>query len=176
MQIVATPSNVRHIHIFGSQLYISSSSGTSTGVLSVGSGTPTTTGQTATLLATVTNSDSFAVLDVDPNVPGMDTIYIAVDTGGTAGVVNMQKWTFDGSVWTQATFAPTVTGTTVPRTIGLAAWRDGGATHLVVSTVESPARILSIVDDGSTTAPAASVLATAASNTVFRGVARSPTP
>jgi hypothetical protein len=177
--ISSTQNNLRHTHVFGSQLYVSSGAGTTTrGVMSVGTGTPTTTGQTANPLVILPGSlaaNSFAVLDLDPVVTGVDTIYVAYDSGGVAGVVNVQKWTFNGTLWTQAAFAPTVTGTAVPLAIGLTSWVDGTSVHLIVTTNESPARILHIVDDGATTAPAASVLATAATNTAFRGAARSPT-
>jgi hypothetical protein len=176
-RVFSSVNNLRGTHVFDSQLYASSASTNApgTGVLAIGTGLPTTTGQTATRLATTAAPDSFALLDLDTNVAGLDTMYVTVDTGGAAGTVNMQKWTFNGSVWTQATFAPTVTGTTAPNTIGLATWVDGSTAHIVVTTNESPSRILMIIDNGSTTAPAASVLATAAANTAFRGVARSPT-
>lgn len=178
-QISSTVTNLRHAHVFGSQLYVSSGSSTR-GVLAVGSGTPTTTGQAATQVAgfaSTLSPESFAVLDVDPDVNGLDTIYVTVDTGGTAGTVNLQKWVNNGSAWSQVTgFAPTVTGTTVPRTLGLATWvHEDDGVYLVVTTSESPARLLLILDDGTTDTPVATVIATAAANTAFRGVARSPT-
>jgi hypothetical protein len=178
--VSTTQSNLRHTHVFGSQLYSSSGSGTATrGVMAVGSGLPTTSGQTSTPVVTIASglaANSFAVLDLNQTVVGMDTVYIAFDSGGTVGTVNLQKWTFDGTAWTQATFTPSVTGTVVPLTIGLTTWLDGSAVHIIVSTNESPSRLLEIVDDGLTTTPAATVLATAATNTAFRGVATSPTP
>ncbi|HEY5945700.1 MAG TPA: hypothetical protein VIV40_09425, partial [Kofleriaceae bacterium] len=180
-QVFSTINNLRHAHVFASQLYVTSASGTGThGLFAVGSGLPTTTGQTTTSivpLSDTSNPDSFAVLDVDANVAGLDTIYIALDSGGTAGKVNIQKWTFNGSAWSQATtFAPTVTGTSVPNTLGLATWIDSSnAVHIIVTTSEPTSRILMIVDDGVTAAPAATVLASATTNTAFRGVARSPT-
>jgi hypothetical protein len=174
-----TVTNLRHAHIFASQLYVSSGSGATTrGVLAIGTGTPSTAGQLAIQVAPFASTlspDSFAVLDLDPDVDGVDTIYVAADTGGTAGTVNVQKWMFDGAAWIQAAaFAPTVTGTTVPNTLGLATWVDDATVHIVVTTTDN--RLLKIVDDGATDTPAATVLATAATNTAFRGVARSPAP
>lgn len=180
-RVSGTQNNLRHAHVFGSQLYVSSGAGTTTrGVLAVGNGTPTTTGQTATQVAAFASTlspESFAVLDVDPNVNGLDTIYVAVDQGALAGTVNLQKWVNNGSAWSQVTaFAPTVTGTTLPNALGLATWvHEDDGVYLVVTTSESPSRLLLILDDGSTDTPAATVLATATANTAFRGVARSPT-
>jgi hypothetical protein len=180
-RISGTVNNLRHAHIFGSQLYVGSASGTGThGVLAVGSGTPTTTGQVAAQVAPFPNTlspNSFAVLDLNPVVNGVDTIYLAFDQAGVAGTANVQKWTYDGNAWTQATFAPTLTGTAVPNGLGLATWLEGSAVHIIMTTNEgSTSRLIEIVDNGTATTPAATVLATAPTNTAFRGVARSPTP
>jgi hypothetical protein len=149
-------------------------------VLAVGSGTPTTTGQVAAQVAPFPNTlspNSFAVLDLNPVVNGVDTIYLAFDQAGVAGTANVQKWTYDGNAWTQATFAPTLTGTAVPNGLGLATWLEGSAVHIIMTTNEgSTSRLIEIVDNGTATTPAATVLATAPTNTAFRGVARSPTP
>jgi hypothetical protein len=185
--VSTTVNNLRHAHVFGGQVYVGSASGgtgsVTHGVLAVGTGTPTTSGQTATQVAPFPDTlspNSFAVLDLNPVVNGPDTIYLAFDQAGVVGTANIQKWTYDGNAWTQATFAPTVTGTLVPNGLGLATWLEGSAVHIIMSTSDgSPAmssRLIEIVDDGSTTTPAGSVLATAPTNTAFRGVARSPTP
>jgi hypothetical protein len=179
-QVFSAVNNLRQVHVFASQLYASSASGTTTrGVLAIGSGLPTTAGQTSTQIAgdpAAASPNSFAVLDLDTNVAGVDTIYLALDVGGMAGKVNIQKWTNSGTAWSQVTaFAPTVTGTAIPNALGLATWLEGTAVRVIVTTSESPARILSILDDGVNTTPAATVLATAVTNTAFRGVARSPT-
>ena len=49
-QILASPANVRRVSVINGQLYISSASGSFVGVSSVGTGTPTTSGQTATTI------------------------------------------------------------------------------------------------------------------------------
>ena len=49
MQVLAAPGNARHAHIFGGQLYVSASSG-AIRLGTVGTGTPTTGGQTITNL------------------------------------------------------------------------------------------------------------------------------
>jgi hypothetical protein len=177
---ISGPNNLRHTHIFGGQLYISSAAGTGThGVLAVGTGLPTTAGETAVQVASFPNTlsaNSFAVLDLNPIVLGPDTIYIAFDQGGVAGTANIQKWTFDGTTWTQASFAPTLTSTSAPNAIGLTTWVEGSNVTIVLSTSESPSRLVKIVDDGATAAPVETVLDTAAANTAYRGVARAPIP
>lgn len=80
-----TPDNVRDVSIFNGQLYDCSGSSASIGkgVLSVGSGTPITGSQTATFLNTDGISvSSFALLDLDASIPGVDTLY-AANTGVT---------------------------------------------------------------------------------------------
>lgn len=180
VRVSGTQNNLRHAHVFGGQLYVSSAAGNMTrGVLAVGSGLPTTTGQTAVRVApfpSTLSANSFAVLDLNPDVAGPDTIYLAFDQAGVAGTANIQKWTFDGTTWAQATFAPTLTGTVIPMATGLTTWLEGSAVHIVMATSETPSRLVKIVDDGTTTTPAASVLDTATANTAFRGIARSPTP
>ena len=143
-QIFSTITNMRQVHVYGSQLYAStgSTAATGTGVYAIGTGTPTTTGQTGTRLATTVGPNSFAVLDLDPNVAGVDTIYVANDTGGVAATVNLQKWTFNGTVWAPATFVPTAGTTGAVNLLGLTTWLEGTAVHIVVTTTESPARIL----------------------------------
>lgn len=75
-----TPDNVRDAQIFDGQLYDCSGSSASIGkgVLIVGSGTPTAGSQPATLITPGSqNSSSFFMLDMNPAVPGVDTLYSA---------------------------------------------------------------------------------------------------
>jgi hypothetical protein len=182
VQVSAAPTNLRHIHIFGGQLYVSSASGSTFGVLSVGTGTPTTTGQTAALLpgfptATGPQPYSFAVLDLSSTVAGVDTIYVAQDAGPGAGLLNVQKWVLSGANWTlQTTFAPTLTGATTAGVRGLAAQIVGTDVRVVAVTNETPSRLVTFLDNGVSNAPTVTVLSTAATNTAYRGVAFSPIP
>jgi hypothetical protein len=169
-------SNLHQGGIFDGQLYDSTSSAIET----VGAGVPTASPQTTAVIAQLNSSSAppraFALFDTDAT-PGVDTMYIAVDaSSGTAGVVNVQKWTFDGTAWTKdAAFQPQLAGVSGGGSgaRGLAAWQDGGHVHIVATlSVTSANRIISFVDDSET--PTVNVLATAAANTVFRGVAPSP--
>jgi len=165
--------NERVVQIFGGQVYVSSSSGAFHGVSTVGTGLPTTTGQTVTLLPGMPvdagSAYGFSMLDLDASVSGLDTLYIADDTGTTGGV---QKWVFNGTTWTKvATFNDkTTTGFR-----GLTAYFDGANVVLLGTTGDStnPNTVVKYVDDGINT-PTGTVLATAPTNCAFRGFALSP--
>jgi hypothetical protein len=169
----STLLNERVVQIFGGQVYVSSSSGAFHGVSTVGTGMPTTTGQTVTLLpGMLVDAGSpygFSMLDLDGSVSGLDTLYIADDTGATAGV---QKWVFNGTTWTRiATF--TDKSTTGFR--GLTAYFDGTNVILLATTGDS-ASVVKYTDDGVNLTPTGTIIATAPTNTVFRGIALSPAP
>jgi hypothetical protein len=165
-------SNLHQAGIFGGQLYDTSTSA----VESVGTGTPTTAGQTTMPIAATSNARSFALLDTDTTA-GVDTLFIAVDASSTVtGVLDIQKWTLVGGTWTRDTaFAPALAGVTgnASGVRGLTAWLDNGTPQILATLAVSPGnRIVSITVDSET--PTANVLATAGTNTVFRGVALSP--
>lgn len=165
-------SNLHQTGIFAGQLYETSTSA----LESVGSGLPTTGPQTPAAIVTVSGVRGFALLDTDAT-PGVDTLFIGVDASSTVtGVLNIQKWTLVGGTWTKDTaFAPALAGVTggASGVRGLTAWLDNGTPQIVASlSVGSANRIVGITVDSET--PTATVLATAGTNTVFRGVALSP--
>jgi hypothetical protein len=143
-------------------------------VFTVGSGLPTTSGQLATSLpgmptATGPSPYAFVLFDRDPTVPGVDTLYVADDRSPPNGGV--QKWTFDGSTWSLAsTFnAGLSTGAR-----GLTGFVTGSNVTLVATTGEATQnKLVVVVDDGSAS-PLATTIATAASATMFHGVALEP--
>jgi hypothetical protein len=163
--------NERVVQIFGGQVYVSSGSGAFHGVSTVGTGLPTTNGQTVSLLPGMPvdagSAYGFSMLDLDGSVNGLDTLYIADDTGTTAGV---QKWVFDGNTWTKlATF----TDKAVQGFRGLTAYFDGTNVILLATTGDAQS-IVKYTDDGVNTSPTGTVLATAPTNTAYRGIALSP--
>lgn len=172
--IESSPSNTRVVQIFGGQLYISSGSSPNIGVLAVGTGLPTTTGQSAVLLSGFAGDAGgspygFSMLDLDGSVTGLDTLYVADDTTTTGGI---QKWVFNGTVWTQiATFND---GTTKGfRSVTAFA---SGSNVIVLGTTgdATPNKVIEYVDDGVNTTPTGTVLASAPTNTIFRGIALPP--
>lgn len=162
----AAPTNTRVVDIFtGPQLYMGSASGTYLGIGTVGSGLPTTSGQTPTLLTGFPTTGTHSSYDFwfkDAN-----TLYVA-DDGTAANGGGIQKWTLTAGVWSlQYTLLNTGAATTGVRgltgTIGA-----GGNAVLFATTSATTNTLITVTDTGA--AAAATVLATAPTNTAFRGV------
>ncbi|MCS6852422.1 MAG: cadherin-like domain-containing protein, partial [Gemmataceae bacterium] len=169
-QLNGTLTNIRQANIFDGQLYISTGSG-STRVATVGTGTPITSGQTITNLPgfpTAGSPYAFFFADLSGSEPGVDTLYVADDT--TPGQV--QKWTKSSGTW-----GPSGT-ITLAAVRGLTGTVSGTTVTLYVTAGPDSARTLSRIIDssgyGGTLSGSATTLATAATNTVFRGVAFVP--
>lgn len=176
-------ANTRAIGIFGrgtaAQLYASSSAGSNLGMNTIGSGLPTMNGATVTRLPGFTDANSpasvgFVIFDRDNNGTP-DQIYVA-DTRTTGGGVqrfrlNNTTWTLDGTISTGASSGGRY----------LDGFVSGSTVTLLVTTAEltdaTPTRILRLTDTGgATSAVTSQLLATAANNTTYRGIAQAPTP
>jgi hypothetical protein len=168
--LLASPTNVRWVDIFGTQLYGTSGSGAFVNVFTIGTNLPITAGQTATSLPgmPITAGPSpYGYAFVGANV-----LYVADDRAPPNGGV--QKWTLSAGTWTlKTTFT---TGTTGAR--GVAAFVTGSTTTVVATTAGSSSTAIDTlvvyVDDGVNLTPTAKLLATAGTSTTFRGVAPSP--
>ncbi len=163
VQLTAIPSSSRIVDIANGQLHASSWFTPYVGVDAVGTGLPTTAGQTTTLLSGLPGSDASA-LPWDFWFADAATLYVADSrTNGAGGI---QKWTRSGSTWTlQYTLAP------APN-VGcrsVSGVRDLGGTTLYATTTQITAnQLVSAVDTGA--GATFTTLATAAANTGFRGV------
>lgn len=166
--VSSTLTNTRQLEIFDQQLYVSTGSGTSVRIGSVGSGLPTSAGQTITKLPGLpSNSGSpyaFFMADLDANVAGLDTLYFADDSAG------LKKYSLVNGNWA-ARGSLAASGLT-----GLAA--QVNAQGQVLLFASSASKIYSFTDlSGSgSLSGSLTVLASAASNTAFRGLAFAPTP
>ncbi|MGE5182211.1 MAG: hypothetical protein ACM31C_09120 [Acidobacteriota bacterium] len=176
-QVESTPTTNRCVHIYGGQLY--GTSGAPQGypnVFAIGSGEPVSSGQTVTPLpgmptgTTATNMPlDYVMLDLDPSVAGLDTLYVA-DNRTAANGGGIQKWTFDGTSWTLAT---TFDGLT-PGMYALTGFASGaGAVIIAIANTASANVVVMYVDDGVST-PTPTTIATAPANKAYRGVALSP--
>lgn len=175
--------NVRSLGIFGSgngvQLYASSSSTPNHGLNAIGTGTPTAANATVTRLTgfTMTNSPAsvgFVAFDRDGN-GSVDQMYVADDTAGAGGGV--QRWKLSGATWTMdGTVSPGV-GSGVRYVTGFV---TGTTVTLLATTAESAAqnpRIVQFTDNGGAiNTITTKLLATAAGNTTYRGIALAPNP
>jgi len=173
IQLGAPPTNTRMIGIFNDQLYISSASTVFQGVSTVGTGIPTTTGQTITLLQgfpTATGPSSYAFFFSDAN-----TLYVA-DDRTIANGGGIQKWTFDtnSSTWL---LEYTLNTDLTNGCRGLTGRVTRAGVTLFASSADAVSgsagnKLVSVTDTGA--ASAFATLAVAPANTAYRGVALSP--
>ena len=170
-QINTAPTNTRVANIAGGQLYISSASGTFLGVATVGSGLPTTSGQTVTQLNGFPTTGSHSSYDYW--FKDADTLYVADDSSAANGG-GIQKWTNSGGTWSlQYTLLNSGTATVGVR--GLTGTLDGGGNAVLYATTsETATRLITVTDTGA--ASALTALATAPASTAFRGVEFIPIP
>ncbi|WP_170113308.1 Calx-beta domain-containing protein [Ahniella affigens] len=170
-QVSTTVTNTRNLGIFANQLYTTAQSG-AIRLAFIGSGLPTTTGQIMTNLPglpTASNSPyGFVVLDRTPSVAGIDTLYFADDAAG------LQKYsTGDGINWIAR-------GSVAGNLRGLTARVDsitGSVVLFGTSTATSANTLITLTDTAAFDAnivATPTVIATAGTNTVFRGVAYVP--
>jgi hypothetical protein len=159
--------NYRWVDIFGGQLYCSSGSATSPaiiGVNSIGSGLPTTSGQTATNLSGVDSTSSgtpYAYYLLSERGNGIDTAYVADNT------VGIEKYSLIGGVWTSEG-SISLAGVT-----GLTGTVTGGTVTLYAT---DPTTLVEVTDPvGTGTLSGTPVtLSTAPTNEAYRGVAFAP--
>jgi hypothetical protein len=140
IQLSTTTTNLRQIEIVRDsslppeQLYTTSASG-STRVATVGTGVPTTSGQTIANLpginTTNTSTSPYGVFfaDLSSTVAGVDTLYVA-DDSASGGI---QKYTLTGSAWV---LTGTVSATSVR---GLTGYVDSDGVRLFGTTGGSTA-------------------------------------
>ena len=171
------PANIRAVNIFDGNLYISAASSPNIGISQVGTGLPTTAGQAATVLpgfpGTAAGSSPYAfyLADLSPAVPGPDVVYVADDrTNGSGGI---QKWSLVAGSWV---LNGTIGGSNTAALRGLNGRTTGAAVALVAS---GNGGLFFVADNAGynaapSTATLPSAVATAATNTAFRGVAFAP--
>lgn len=173
------PTNLRNVEIYGSQLYVSSASGTFLGISSIGAGLATTSGQTATLQINMgAGASPYGFVMFDTNSDSvLDLAYVADDRTSAGG--GIQKWVLSGGTWSNS-WALLVNGTgTLSATAGTGfaglrgltgTWDAVNGAQLFATTTEtSNNRLISISDLGITPTTATN-LASAGTNYAFRGV------
>lgn len=167
------PTNLRNVGIANGQLYASSASGTGTqGILSIGSGTPVTTGQTAALLpnfsANLVGPPAVTGSMYDFYFASATTAYVADDSAGVLG--GLQKWTFDGTNWNRGTVftAGLAAGARIRQIAGTT---DGSGNTVIYATTEASGvfTIVSFTDTGAGSTFSAPI-ATAGTLNAFRGI------
>jgi predicted extracellular nuclease len=180
--VSTTVTNLRQVSVSGGQLYVSTGSGTAVRVGTVGSGTPTTAGQVMTNLPGIPTPASpnpgsspyaFFFADLSTSVAGPDTLYVAYDDGSALSKYSLigNTWVSNGSVGASADQYRGLTGVVSGGTVTLYGVRKGG------TGATGGGELVSLVDtsgyNGALTGTP-TLLATAATNTAFRGVALTP--
>lgn len=166
-QLSSTGTNLRQAQIAGGQLYVSSGAGTLR-VATVGSGLPKTGGQTIANLPSFPTTGSpyaFQLVDLSPAVPGVDTLYIADDQQG------LLKYSLVSGSW----LSSGKVGVDTDDYRGIAVSVVG--TQVTIYATRSTNQLVSLVDSSGyngTLTGAPTLIATAAANTFFRGVALAP--
>lgn len=166
IQVSSTVTNMRVVNIFGSQLYASAASGTNIGIIQIGSGVPTNTGNTGTLVInTGTGASPYGFFFNSTRT----VCYIADDRASALG--GIQKWTASSpsGPWTLAYTLSVSAGNNIgARGVTV----DFSGTNPIIYATTTDNRLVKITDAGS--GSAFTLLATAATNTAFRGVAFAP--
>ena len=180
-QLSTTVANIRQTNIFGSQLYVSDSSGSAVRLGAVGTGLPTTSGQTIVNLpgvpASGTSPYGFFFADLDDSVPGVDVLYIADDGIGVLKYAltstSPVTWTAEGTVGTASDAYRGITGMVAGGSVTLFATRKGGSAAAgggeIVTLVDASGRLGALA--GTPTS-----LLSASANVAFRGIALAPLP
>lgn len=148
--------------IFGNQLYasIDPNTGSPQGVFTIGSGLPTTTGQSATLLAGSSVNTDIDIWDVF--FADSSTIYFA-DSRVTGSGGGIQKWTLNSGVWSKQY---TLNSGLTNGLFGLTGVVNGGVTTLYATTADN--KLVSVTDGGA--ASIFSTLLTGTTGNTFRGI------
>ena len=176
--VSTTFTNLRDVAIYDGQLYVSSQASTLR-LGMVGTGTPTTGGQTTTSLpgfptAAPTASNAFFFADLTASVAGVDTLYVADDRSVASGG-GLQKWSLVGGSWV---LNGTASGTLTNGLRGLTASVNGGSVSLFATDASTASKLVSLIDSGGYnmgfSASTFTTLATAGANTAFRSVAFAP--
>lgn len=169
-------ANIRMLGIADGQLYVSRAQNNATGINKIGTGLPTTATQTLTMLpgfpGATANGDPYAwaAFDLNPNVAGIDTIYVA--DNGTTPDRGIQRWRLNNGTWTNTgAFSMTTTA------IGVIGFVDGSNVRLIALVRTPVTAIIAITDDGikDPTTVTPTTLQTTATNITFRGLAFPPT-
>ena len=163
------------MNIFDGQLYATSSKGSALGLNAIGSGLPTTSGQTYTNLVPSTTADvldAFYMCDLN-NTGSPDTLYLCDESAGI-----LKYSLFDGTWWPEGsdgnsldTYRGLVGEVNANDDVTLFAIKDGG------SGASGGGELVSITDSsgfGNIMNGSFTDMATAGSNTAFRGVSFVP--
>ena len=184
-QPAPVPFNSRVVNIFNGQLYGSSGVGVGSGtnavsfrgVFNVGTGLPTAANQFGSLIVGSGTANA-GLLDsaYDFYFADASTLYVGDDDTLAPATGGITKWLLSGTTWTKTWLALPAGATGVRALAGVTDVGSGAVELYGITAVESgQTQLVKLLDTLSgTAAPSFSVLATAPTNYLFRGVAMSP--
>ena len=168
-QLSSTVTTNRNLGIFNNQLYSTSASGAFQGLCTVGTGLPTTSGQTIAILPgfPTTSGPSSYGFSVKPTTG--DIAYVGdANSHPTGGV---QKWTYNGTTWTLAyTLDSGLTSGT--RAIAVD-WSGTNPIIYAITSGSSRNKLVKVIDNNDSTAQF-TILDSAGVNYIFRGLCFAP--
>jgi hypothetical protein len=169
-RIPATLTNGRVAGIFNNQLYLTTAAASTFGIVTMGAGLPTTSGQVSTLLPGFSVATGIGTISqYDFWFADAATVYVADDRTMANGG-GIQKWIDIAGTWTWLYTLSPGTGCR-----GLTGISDQAGTTLYATTALASANgLVSVVDTGALSL--FTTLATAPANTAFRGVQFVRTP
>ena len=152
--------NSRQVNLFDNELIVSNGSTSITGKIQSYGILPTGVTAATPVISLLTTDavHGFSVLDLNPAVPGKDTIY-----GLSTVEAKLYKWIYDGTSWTAA-------GTIATTAANICTAVDGSNVNLYLTTGST---LLGITDASGATGTLTgtlTTLATAGTNTGFRGI------
>ncbi len=146
-QIYNTQNNVRNLEIFNGNLYFSVAAGSARGIYQLGTGLPTTAGQTATLLFSNDQANS-SVYNFSISPDGC-TAYLADDGSGSLSLAGIAKFKKTAGVWSN-----TYTYTTSGSTRGLVVDYSAAQAKIYATTAPSNgvvcSTVIALTDNGTT--------------------------
>jgi hypothetical protein len=173
VQTGTTNTNARVVNITDGQIYFSTAS-VATGIYTDGTGLPSTSGQTEAILPGLPTLDSLSspygllFLDENPSVAGVDVLYV-VDDNETAPGGGIYKYSLVGGTW--------VTNGNIPNANGLRGITGYKVCNGALLYLTAGNGIYTFLDSSGynqTVRGSYTQIATAATNTVLRGIAFAP--
>ncbi|MGB9624604.1 MAG: PEP-CTERM sorting domain-containing protein [Phycisphaerae bacterium] len=153
--------NSRQVNLLNNELFASNGSTAITAKVQSYGTLPTGT-TTPTPIVTLTTSDAvngFAVLDLSPTIPGADTIY-ALSTVAS----QLLKWSYNGTSWAQT---GSISGVAAQNLVSVV---SGSTVTLYLTSGTTLSTITDASGQGGTLSGTLTPLATAGTNTAFRGI------
>ncbi|WP_298223862.1 YDG domain-containing protein, partial [Flavobacterium sp.] len=160
--ISATVTNLRTVNIFNNQLYVSTGSGTQ-GIYKVGTGVPTTTGQTSVI--NIPQNGLYAYQMVNRGGSNWNCYAVGDSSAGIykwSSTDNGANWTARGSV-----------SNALP-IYGITAANNGTSVDLYFTTVSAVLKLTDSAAFSANLTGTPSTVVTAPTNTAFRGIAFAP--